>query len=112
MVSQDVFYSERPFFGTEHFPHGLAGSGEFSHIQVQLIETHGWAYQALEDGSRAPSNADEEHFVDVMNGQQDARTPHEKAWLRFKEKVNLRSQGYVAGSTQTADITRTINRSY
>jgi uncharacterized protein YifE (UPF0438 family) len=84
--SQDFSQKGRKFWGTDHFPYGFARSGEFSRDQVQLLENHGYAYQALAAGERAPQTPAEEEFVKFCQGQKLAESRHEKAWARFVQK--------------------------
>ncbi|WP_263081471.1 DUF413 domain-containing protein [Endozoicomonas sp. Mp262] len=87
MTKKISFYSESRFYPNEHFPYGIARSGEFIHTHAELLECHGKAYQALHAGLRAPSNEEEMCFLAVCRGEREATTDHEKAWIRFCEKT-------------------------
>jgi uncharacterized protein YifE (UPF0438 family) len=82
------FYSERKFYGDSHYPYGIDRSGEFTREQVDLLLQHGWAYQALAEGSRAPGTEEEEAFVAVCRGEQAAKTVHERVWVLFCGKTS------------------------
>lgn len=84
--SQDFDQKGRKFWGTDHFPYGFARSGEFTREQVQLLENHGYAYQALALGERSPQTPEEEDFVKFCHGEKVAQTKHEKVWERFMKK--------------------------
>lgn len=85
--SQDFDQKGRKFWGTDHFPYGFARSGEFTRDQVQLLENHGYAYQALASGERAAQTPEEQEFVKYCKGEKAAQTRHEKAWARYLKKT-------------------------
>lgn len=88
MTNIPSFDSNRKFFGDSHFPYGLDRSGEFTLEQARLLINHGWAYQALADGSRVPATPEEESFVRVCLGEQAPETVHEKVWMLFWSKIS------------------------
>ena len=88
MANIPAFYSERKFYGDGHFPYGIDRSGEFTREQADLLLLHGWAYQALAEGSRAPVTKEEEAFVAVCLGEQTPQTVHEKVWALFCSKIS------------------------
>jgi uncharacterized protein YifE (UPF0438 family) len=91
MNDDNAFISNRRFYAEEHFPYGIAGSGEFSYQQARLLENHGWAYQDLHTGARAPSNDEERRFVEVCQGREFATSIHETTWLRYCEKTQTKA---------------------
>lgn len=88
MKSQDFDQGGRKFWGTKHFPHGIARSGEFTIEQARLLEAHGYAYEELAKGLRAPQGAMEKDFVAFCNGKKAAESVHEKAWQRYVDKTS------------------------
>lgn len=90
MKTSTSFYSNRKFFGESHFPYGLERSGEFTRQQTELLLNHGFAFQALADGSREPATLEEETFVAVCQGKQLAQTSHEKVWQLYCLKTNAK----------------------
>tara|TARA_B100000446_G_C10479348_1_gene315361 strand:- start:302 stop:595 length:294 start_codon:yes stop_codon:yes gene_type:complete len=89
MTNIAPFYSERKFYGDGHFPYGIDRSGEFTREQANFLLNHGWAYQALAEGSRTPVTPEEEVFVAVCRGEKPPKTAHEKAWMLFCTKISL-----------------------
>ncbi|GAA6154279.1 DUF413 domain-containing protein [Pseudoteredinibacter isoporae] len=83
------FVCKTKFYAQEYFPYGLSRSGEFTREQVELLENHGRAYQALHTGVRTATNGEEENFVRACRGEREPTTVHEKAWARFCEKTSL-----------------------
>ncbi len=83
------FVSNKKFYAEEHFPYGLARSGEFTSNQAALLENNGVAYQELHSGNRVPANDEERNFVLVCQGQREAQTSHEIAWMRYCQKTQI-----------------------
>jgi len=63
----------------------MSRSGDFTLSEVQIIETHGVALQALMTKSQIPINDEEKHFILVCEGKADASI--EKAWKKSQNKV-------------------------
>lgn len=82
------FESKKAFYATEHYPYGLAKSGEYTKKQASLLELHGWAYQDLCSEEREPIGEEEKAFVLVCRGEMKPITDHEKVWVRFYEKTS------------------------
>ena len=98
MSVKDFDQGNRPFWGDEFFPYGLSRSGEFSCEQVALLEAHGYAYEQLANGTRAPVSLAEREFVEFCNGAKGASSPHEKAWASYRKKTAERDGHYWLGS--------------
>ncbi len=93
MTDSRSFSDTRKFHALEHFPRGLDRSGEFTREQAQLLVNHGFAYQALDAGTREPATEDERQFVAVCRGEREPLTPHEKAWSCFCRKTRAPRRG-------------------
>lgn len=83
MVKNGSFYAASRFYPDEHFPHGIARSGEFINTHAELLEVHGRAYSELHAGTRQPVDEEETQFLEVCRGEREALTDHEKAWERY-----------------------------
>lgn len=88
------FLTDRVFYAQEHFPYGLGRSGEFTSEQAELLAAHGYAYEALANGSRSPVTEEEARFVKVCRGKCAAKSPHEKAWQRYCAKTKAPGSTY------------------
>lgn len=88
MNSSTSFFARSKFYAEEYFPYGLARSGEFTCRQVELLEAHGKAYQAIHSGSQDPINDEERSFLSVCLGVKEPMTEHEKVWTTFRNKIN------------------------
>jgi len=80
--------SNRKFYSDGHFPYNIDYSSEFTGEQTNLLMQHGWAYQALAEGSRTPVTKEEEAFVAVCRGEQAPKTVHERVWVLFCNKTS------------------------
>ncbi|WP_417763141.1 DUF413 domain-containing protein [Shewanella sp.] len=112
------FSSDRPFYDDANFPRGFKRSGDFTNKEAELLETYGVALRDLAKRSRTAINAEEQHFVDVVNGQANAETTLEKLWLKYTKLAMgkpfyavvgttlIKSSSHVADSVETleADI--------
>ncbi|WP_439136393.1 DUF413 domain-containing protein [Pseudomaricurvus sp.] len=101
--SQDFDQKGRKFWGTDHFPYGFSRSGEFTREQVQFLEDHGYAYQALALGEREPQTSVEKDFVEFCRGERDPQNKHEKVWDRFMKKSTQREMFVTLGASSNDD---------
>jgi uncharacterized protein len=108
-ILEDTSFQANGIFNpVTHFPYGLARSGEFNRLQVQLLEKHGKAYEALHMGQRAPVNEEEAHFLAVCRGDTEAETDHERAWMRYCLKIQKKTSISLFGSSQKANAAEEI----
>ncbi|NIB41887.1 DUF413 domain-containing protein [Pseudomaricurvus alkylphenolicus] len=98
----------RIYWGTEHFPYGLAKSGQFTRQQVELLERHGYAYEALASGERTPITPEEKSFLQFCQGEQEPDSAHEKAWDRYLREVS-KTGIVVTSSASQADASSGYN---
>lgn len=90
MYDKDSFYSNSKFYSDKHFPYGFARSGQFTCEQADLLERHGKAYEALQNGNREPVNQEETRFIAVCRGESDPVSEHEKVWMLYCHKTARR----------------------
>lgn len=98
MENTSPFYSNRKFYGDKYFRYGINRSGEFTIQQAELLMNHGWAYQALADGTRKPDSKEEQRFVAVCEGRKPAKTDHEKVWVLYNAKISSQHRGLRSAS--------------
>ncbi len=96
-MSQSDFASSKMFYDTKNFPRGISRSGLFSRREVEILERHGSAMQALYDGSRKAETAAEKDFLKVLAGEKDASTEFEKTWLKYLKHTSQRRVSYTTG---------------
>lgn len=54
---------------------------------IALIRKYENFYRSLESGDREPATEAQKHFVAVCNMEAEVNTPHELAWMRYKNKI-------------------------
>jgi len=86
-VKKKSFQASREFLGLEHFPYGIDRSGQFTRNIAQLLMENGYAYEALDNGSRLPATTEEKLFVAFCRGEREAQSIHEIAWQQFVKKT-------------------------
>ena len=101
---QQSFVAKRRFFDDRNFPKGFTRSGRFTLAEGNLLEKHGASMQELEEGQRQPVNEEEQRFLQVMRGEAEAETVYEKAWLKYKQRVQEKRKFHtVFGKKRIAD---------
>ncbi len=65
----------------------MARSGDFTLLEVNILENYGVVLQALANGSQEPTTDAEQRFVDVCQGKMEAESKIEKAWRKYQNKV-------------------------
>ncbi|MGD9685399.1 MAG: DUF413 domain-containing protein [Desulfobacter sp.] len=61
---------------------------------IELVRKHKKFYLSLENGDRVPATEAQKHFVAVCNKMADIATPHELAWMRYKNKLSRDEGGH------------------
>ena len=101
---QQSFVANRRFFDDQNFPKGFTRSGRFTLAEGNLLEKHGNAMQELEAGSRQPVNEEEQRFIAVCKGEQEAISQYEKVWLKYKQRLQEKRKFHtVFGKKRIAD---------
>lgn len=103
MSKKTSFSSDTKFFGERYFPYGLSRSGEFTRAQVELLESHGKAYESLHLGKQEALTQEEKEFVAVCLGEKEPETSHEKVWSLFCRKTTQPPVVSAFGSMPSAD---------
>ncbi len=57
---------------------------ELTSKEKELIEKYYEFYQSLDKGIRRPGTEEQKHFQWVCRGQRSPRSPHERAYLKYK----------------------------
>lgn len=99
------FSTTRRFFDDKNYPRGFARHGDYTIQESQLLEQFGQACSALESGERTPATAEEKQFVAVLKGKADAKSPLEKAWLKYRHLTSKAKRIYtLSGDVGNADL--------
>lgn len=67
-MSETVFrQGKKRFFDTKKFPRGFAKSGDFTLGEEDILTLYGDTMVGLETGLLQPENAEEQHFLEVLD---------------------------------------------
>lgn len=73
----------KKFYDTKKFPRGFAKSGDFTIAEEDILIQYGDTMRALETGEIQPENAEEKHFLEMLENPDLANTKLERAWLKY-----------------------------
>jgi len=76
----------KKFFDSGMYPRGFHRSGDFSIRESDLLTHHGKLCSALESGLVSNPNEEDLQFIAVCQGEREAETPLEKAWIKYKTR--------------------------
>lgn len=96
-MKQSDFASSKMFFDSKNFPRGIARSGLFSRREAEILERHGFAMQALANGTREAETDAEKAFVEMIGGERAAESEFEKAWSKYTYHTTNRRVSYTTG---------------
>lgn len=74
---------KKRFFDNKKFPRGFAKSGDFTLVEEDILTRYGDTMQNLESGIIQPENAEEAHFLSVVQNQTEAESKLERVWLKY-----------------------------
>ena len=94
MKTTDIRVPAKQFIDRQHFPYGFRKSGDFSIPEADVLSAYGKTLAGLESGELSPENAEEQHFIAVLKGEQQASSLLEKAWLKYIKLARNRKQFY------------------
>lgn len=86
-LNEKSFITSRKFYDDKNYPRGMSRSGDYSINEVTILEKYGIALIELSSGTRDPITDEEKHFVGVCQGELNAETAIERAWLKYQNKV-------------------------
>jgi uncharacterized protein YifE (UPF0438 family) len=98
MKAPNIRTAQKLFIDRQHFPYGFRKSGDFSIPEADSLAQYGRTLAALEAGELQPETEDEQHFIDVLKGQETAVNTVEKAWLKYIKLARGRKQFYTLHS--------------
>ncbi|CAM3921777.1 DUF413 domain-containing protein [Vibrio aquimaris] len=83
-MSDTLFrHGKKRFFDNEKFPRGFAKSGDFTLAEEEILTLYGDTMQGLETGLIEPDNAEEKHFIKVLENPSKAKSKLERVWLKY-----------------------------
>lgn len=94
MIETEIRIGEKRFFDNKAFSRGFGKSGDFTLSEDYLLSSYGQTLLALEMGEILPINAEERHFLKVINNPGKAKTKLERTWLKYIKLARGRKNFY------------------
>jgi len=83
---------KKRFFDNKKFPRGFAKSGDFTLAEEQILTLYGDTMLGLETGQIKPENAEEKHFIKVLENPLKAKSKIERVWLKYVQLARGRKR--------------------
>ncbi|PMH40875.1 hypothetical protein BCU68_16015 [Vibrio sp. 10N.286.49.B3] len=83
MSETEFRHGKKRFYDNTKFPRGFAKSGDFTLAEEEILMLYGDTMFALEMHDISPENAEEKHFLKVLNAPHKAKTKLERVWLKY-----------------------------
>ena len=83
MSDTEFRHGKKRFYDNTKFPRGFAKSGDFTLAEEETLTLYGDTMFGLETGELSPQNAEEKHFVKVIENPGKAKTKLERIWLKY-----------------------------
>jgi uncharacterized protein YifE (UPF0438 family) len=83
-MSDTLFrHGKKRFYDNTKFPRGFAKSGDFTLAEEEILTLYGDTMQGLEMRILEPENAEEKHFIKVIEPPGKAKSTLERVWLKY-----------------------------
>ncbi|WP_194436872.1 DUF413 domain-containing protein [Vibrio fluminensis] len=83
MSDTEFRHGKKRFYDNTKFPRGFAKSGDFTLAEEEVLTVYGDTMLGLETGELSPQNAEEKHFVKVIENPGKAKSKLERVWLKY-----------------------------
>ncbi len=94
---------KKRFYDNVKFPRGFAKSGDFTLGEEEILVTYGDTMLALESGQLDPDNAEEKHFIKVVENPGKAKTKLERTWLKYTQLARGRKRFHTLNGRSKPD---------
>ncbi|MDF2155217.1 DUF413 domain-containing protein [Vibrio sp. CAU 1672] len=85
-------HGKKRFYDNVKFPRGFAKSGDFTLAEEEILTLYGDTMLGLETGELQPDNAEEKHFVKVLEHPGKAKSKLERTWLKYAQLARGRKR--------------------
>ncbi len=99
MQALSIRVPQKVFIDRAKFPYGFRKSGDFSISEADLLTKYGKTLLALESGELSPESADEQHFVDFVQGNVPAENTVERTWQKYARLARGKKHFYTLHSS-------------
>lgn len=95
---------KKRFYDNAKFPRGFAKSGDFTLAEEEILTFYGETMMSLETGEIAPDNAEEKHFLKVLENPGKAKTKLERTWLKYVQLARGRKRFHTLNGRSKLDV--------
>lgn len=94
---------KKRFYDNAKFPRGFAKSGDFTLAEEEILTFYGETMLSLEMGEIDPENAEEKHFLKVLENPGKAKTKLERTWLKYTQLARGRKRFHTLNGRNKLD---------
>ena len=103
MSDTEFRHGQKRFYDNTKFPRGFAKSGDFTLAEEEILSLYGDTMLGLENGDLSPENAEEKHFVKVIENPGKAKTKLERVWLKYVQLARGRKRFHTLNGRSKPD---------
>ncbi|MBA5761336.1 DUF413 domain-containing protein [Vibrio sp. 404] len=105
MSDTEFRHGKKRFYDNTKFPRGFAKSGDFTLAEEEILTIFGDTMLGLENGELSPQNAEEKHFVKVIENPGKAKTKLERVWLKYVQLARGRKRFHTLNGRNKPEAT-------
>ncbi|MHC6529894.1 MULTISPECIES: DUF413 domain-containing protein [unclassified Vibrio] len=94
---------KKRFYDNAKFPRGFAKSGDFTLAEEEILTFYGDTLLGLETGEIEPENAEEKHFLKVLENPGKAKSKLERTWLKYIQLARGRKRFHTLNGRNKPD---------
>ncbi|KJY81983.1 hypothetical protein TW81_16680 [Vibrio galatheae] len=94
---------KKRFYDNTKFPRGFAKSGDFTLAEEEILIFYGETMLGLETGQLDPENAEEKHFLKVLDNPVKAKSKLERTWLKYAQLARGRKRFHTLNGRSKPD---------
>lgn len=103
-MSDTLFrHGKKRFYDNTKFPRGFAKSGDFTLAEEEILTLYGDTMQGLEMRILEPENAEEKHFIKVIENPGKAKSKLERVWLKYVQLARGRKRFHTLSGRNKPD---------
>lgn len=103
MSDTEFRHGKKRFYDNTKFPRGFAKSGDFTLAEEEILTLYGDTMFGLETGELSAQNAEEKHFVKVIENPGKAKTKLERIWLKYIQLARGRKRFHTLNGRSKPD---------
>ena len=111
MSDYEFRHGKKRFYDNTKFPRGFAKSGDFTLAEEEILTLYGDTMLGLETGELSPQNAEEKHFIKVIENPIKAKTKLERLWLKYTQLARGRKRFHTLNGRNKFDASEDYSES-